>query len=303
MVALALLWGSSFLWIKLALGGLSPVQLTLVRLVLGAVVLVVFGYVRRERLPTEPRVWAHVIVAGLFGNAIPFVLFGVGEQTIDSGLAGVLNATMPLWALLIGITIGTDRAIGAVRVAGLVLGFAGTVVLFEPWQSGDGLLSWGALACLIASICYAISYTYIGAKLAGRGLPALTLSSAQLVAASGLTAVAMPVAGLAPVRLAALPLIAVAVLGIFGTGVAFLINYSLIADEGATTASTVGYLIPVVSVLLGILALGEPVQPWVIVGMVIVLAGVALSRHTRPARSRDQVAPEDLRDPGCPQLR
>lgn len=278
------MWGSSFLWIKLALGALSPVQIALIRLLLGAVVLVVIGYARRQRLPRDPRVWAHMVAAALFGNAIPFVLFGVGEQTVGSGIAGVLTATTPLWALLIGIVIGTDRGIGVLPMLGLVLGFCGTLLIFSPWQTG-GLVSWGAVECLAAAASYAVSYAYIGQKLSGRGLSPLSLSAAQMVTATGLVALAVPVAGAQPVHPHLPALIAVGVLGIFGTGFAFAVNYRLIEDEGATRATSVGYLLPVVSVLLGAIVLGEPLNPLAIIGMVVVLVGVALSRKRPPVRA------------------
>ncbi|MGH3436268.1 MAG: DMT family transporter, partial [Sciscionella sp.] len=145
MGLLALLWGSSFLWIKLALGGLAPVQIAFGRLVLGAAAVGVLCWVGRQRLPRDRRTWLKLLVPGLFGNALPFTLFGIGEQTVDSGVAGVLNATMPLWALLIALMIRSEVRPGAMRLTGLLLGFAGTVVIFSPWQSG-GVANWGALA-------------------------------------------------------------------------------------------------------------------------------------------------------------
>ncbi|GGP58694.1 multidrug transporter [Saccharothrix coeruleofusca] len=287
---LALLWGSSFLWIKIALTGLSPVQIAMVRTVLGAAVLVALAYGRGQRLPRDPAAWGHLAVAAVFGNVIPFVLFAVGEQTVDSGVAGVLNATTPLWALLIGLALGTERQRNPARLAGLVLGFAGTLLIFAPWEQA-GLVSWGAAACLAAAASYAVSYTYIGRKLSGRGLSPFQLSSAQLVTATGLTALVVPVGGLQPVHLGWPPLLAVAILGVFGTGVAFILNYRLIEDEGPTNATTVGYLLPVVSVLLGAAFLDEALTARVALGMVVVLVGVALTRR-QPATALVPTTPE-----------
>ncbi|MFB9600336.1 DMT family transporter [Saccharothrix longispora] len=280
MGVLALLWGSSFLWIKIALTGLSPVQIALARTVLGAGVLVVLLRVGGRRLSRDRAVWGHLALAAVFGNVVPFVLFAVGEQTVDSGVAGVLNATTPLWALAIGLVLGTERGGGAVRLVGLALGFAGTLLIFAPWERA-GLASWGALACLLAAASYAVSYSYVGRTVAGRGSTPLQLSATQLVAASGLTALVVPAGGLQPVHLDWRPLVAVAVLGVFGTGVAFALNYRLIQDVGATDATTVGYLLPVVSVLLGAAFLGEALDARVVLGMVVVLAGVALTRKRR----------------------
>ncbi|HET9140246.1 DMT family transporter, partial [Actinophytocola sp.] len=157
MGLLALLWGSSFLWIKLALQGFSPVQIALIRSVLGAGLLVTLCLATAQRLPRERWVWGHMVVAAIFGNVIPFTLFAVGELTVDTGVAGVLNATTPLWALLIGIGIGTERSASPVRLGGLLLGFAGVLLIFAPWHA-EGMASWGALALLAAAASYAIAY-------------------------------------------------------------------------------------------------------------------------------------------------
>ncbi|MFC5057757.1 DMT family transporter [Saccharothrix xinjiangensis] len=281
MGVLALLWGSSFLWIKIALTGLSPVQIAFARSALGALVLVVVLRVSGQRLPRDRRSWRHLLVAAVFGSAVPFALFAVGEQTVDSGVAGVLNATTPLWALGLGLALGTERQRNPARLVGLALGFAGVLLIFAPWGRA-GLASWGALACLLAAASYAVCYTYIGRTVSGRGLTPVQLSSTQLVGATGLTALAVPAGGLQPVHLSWGPLVAVSVLGVLGTGVAFVLNYRIIEDEGPTNATTVGYLLPVVSVLLGAAFLGEEIGVRVVIGMAVVLAGVALTRR-RPA--------------------
>ncbi|WP_211268999.1 DMT family transporter [Saccharothrix syringae] len=292
MGVLALLWGSSFLWIKIALTGLSPVQIAFTRSLLGALVLVVFLRVTRQRLPRDRRSWAHLLVASLFGTTLPFVLFALGEQTVDSGVAGVLNATTPLWALVIGLALGTERQRNPARVAGLALGFAGVLVIFAPWEHA-GLASWGALACLAAAASYAVCYAYIGRTVSGRGLTPVQITATQLIGASGLGALAVPVGGLQPVHPSWPPLVAVAILGVLGTGVALVLNYRIVEDEGPTNATTVGYLLPVVSVLLGALFLGEELGVRVVIGMVVVLVGVALTRR-QPAAVVAPVPAEPL---------
>lgn len=275
MAALALLWGSGFLWIKLALNhGLSPAQITIVRCALGTATLLVLARAAGQRLPRSRATWGHLVVAALFCNAIPFALFAVGEQSLDSGIAGVLNATTPLWSLLIGVLLGTDRGLHPVRLTGLLLGFAGTVLIFAPWHR-SGLLTWGALALLAAAASYAVAFAYMARKLTDKQAP-MAMSAAQLLMATGWTTLSLPVAGPLDADLTAL--LAVTALGILGTGVTFYLNYRLIADEGATTAATVGYLLPVVSVALGALLLGEQVGIRVLVGMAIVLTGVAMTR-------------------------
>jgi len=290
MAVLALLWGSSFLWIKLALtNGLAPLQITFIRSALGAAILLGLAYSARQRLPRDRATWGHLVVAAFFCNALPFLLFSLGEQTVESGVAGVLNATTPLWSLLIGIAVGVERGLTRVRVGGLLLGFAGTLLIFAPWHEA-GLLSWGAFALLAAAVSYAVAFAYMGRWLTGKGTAPIALSAAQLVAATGLSALALPAGNPGPGDVTPTALVAVAVLGIFSTGFTFYLSYRLIADDGPTSAATVGYLLPVVSVVLGAIVLDEELGPRVVAGMVVVLVGVGMTRrHPRspvPSASR-----------------
>lgn len=292
MAALALLWGSGFLWIKLALsGGLTPLQITVIRCALGAAVLLALAFAGRQRLPREPRIWGHLVVAAFFCNALPFFLFGFGEQTVDSGLAGVINATTPLWSLLIGLLVGTERGLRPTRLAGLLLGFAGTLLIFAPWHR-TGLTAHGALILLAAPASYAVAFAYMARHLTGRSTAPLALSAAQLLTATGLTTLALPAGPAAPSGPTLTGIIAVVVLGVFATGVTFHLNFRLIADEGPTTTASVGYLLPVVSVGLGAIVLGERLGVRVIAGMAVVLVGVGLTRRRRmPAPTPVTVAP------------
>lgn len=286
---LALLWGSTFLWIKLALHALAPVQVTLARCVFGSLALLAVCLKAGRRLPHGRATWGHIVVAALFCNALPFAMFSVGEQTVDSGVAGVLNATTPLWSLLIGIAIGSERGVRAVRLGGLLLGFAGVVLIFAPWQR-TGHVGWGALAIVAAAASYAVGFAYMGRNLVGKGFATISLSSAQLIAATALTALTFPAGGLTPVHVRWTGLAAVVILGIFATGITFHLTYRIIADEGATSAATVGYLLPVVSVALGAIVLGEPFSLRVAAGMVVVLVGVGMTRRRGPAVSQPPAA-------------
>ncbi|WAU82713.1 DMT family transporter [Streptomyces sp. Qhu-G9] len=285
VAVLALLWGSTFLWIELALRGLSPLQVTFVRCALGALVLTVACYATGRRMPQGITVWRHIVVAAFFCNALPFALFSLGQQTVDSGLAGVLNATTPLWSIALGLALGSERGLRPVRLAGLLLGFVGTIVILAPWQS-SGAGGWGALAILGAAASYAVAFTYMGRTLVRKGTPTISLSAAQLIAASGLTAVAMPIGGLESVDPGPTVLIAAVVLSVFCTAATFHLTCRIINDEGATNAAVVGYLLPVVSVLLGAAALGEDLSVRMVLGMAVVLMGVGMTRRngaTAPA--------------------
>jgi drug/metabolite transporter (DMT)-like permease len=273
---LALLWGSGFLWIKLSLRGFTPVQIVLVRLALGVAVLVPIAMARGMRFPRDRATWVHLFVAALFANAIPYTLFGIGEETVGSNVAGVINATTPLWTVLVAFLAGTDRQVSVWRGVGLALGFAGTVLIFTPWESAGEIASWGGLACLAASASYGVSYVYMGRFLTGRGIPPIMLSATQLAAGTLLLAVAMPFGGLEAPTWRFDAVASLVILGVLGTGVAYVINYRLIEDVGPTVASTTTYLLPVVAVVLGALVVDEPVTVPMVAGMLLVLAGVFL---------------------------
>ncbi|HEY3193859.1 MAG TPA: DMT family transporter [Candidatus Dormibacteraeota bacterium] len=275
--ALAVLWGSGFLLIKIALEGMSPIQIVLGRLVAAAVVMLLVVTYRKERLPRRLRPWAHLAVMAVVTNIAPYFLFAWGEQHITSSLAGVLNATTPLFTLLLAVGTQTER-LTVPRLAGLTLGFVGVVILAAPWHDG-GLSSslLGIGAALLASACYAASYVYARRFLSGGELSPLVLSSGQMIAGAVLLAALAPAIAHEPLALTTSVVSSVVVLGVLGTGVAYVLNYRLIADEGATTASTVTYLLPIVAVLLGLVVLGEPVAWNLAAGALIVLVGVAFS--------------------------
>lgn len=243
-------------------------------------------------MPHEPVVWLHFAVAATVGNVVPFFLFGVGERSVDSSLAAILNATTPLWTIAVALLARTERAMSASRAAGLLVGFAGTLLIFAPWRSGGSLS--GAAACLTASALYGVMFVYVGRFLTGRDLAPTVLSAGQLAAATVLSALALPVGWHGPdLRPDAVG--SVAVLGLLGTGVAYVLNYRLITDDGATVASTVTYLIPMVAVLFGVAVLGESLSLRVLVGMAVVLAGVGLVRRSTGRPPDSTPAPPKVR--------
>lgn len=278
VLVLALVWGSNFLWIKVALDGLSPVQLTLARMAAGALVLALVVRLRSERPPTDRTFVAHITVAALVGNVLPYLLFAVGEQSVDSAMAGVLNATTPLWTVLVALAAGQERRPTPVRMLGLVIGFAGALLIAEPWSSDDSGIG-GELACLAAAASYGVSYVYMARYLTPRAVSPFVLAYGQMIASTALLIPGVLVAGRQPLDLTGDVVAAIVVLGFVGTGLAYVINYALIARDGATVASTVTYLLPAVAVVLGALVLDESVTATTVVGTGVVLLGVALARH------------------------
>lgn len=281
---LATLWGSSFTFIKVSLEGLSPSQLVLARLVLGAAVLVGIAVVRRVALP-RGGVWGHVAGAALFGNVIPFLLLSYGEQTASAGIAGVLIGATPLLTLAVAtVALSTERATSR-KVAGLVAGFAGVVLVIAPWQGAGGALT-GQLACLGAALSYAAGFVYVRKFLSPRGLAPLSLAASQLIAAVALQAVATPFLAWQTPELTGRVVSSIVLLGVLSTGLAYVLYFRLIGDLGATTASAVNYVVPVAAVVVSVLLLGEPVTWNLVVGGLVVLAGVGYAEN-RLTRRRE----------------
>ncbi|MGB2569203.1 DMT family transporter [Micromonospora citrea] len=280
-VALAAIWGSSFLFIKVGIEELHPLHLTLYRVATGAATLLVVLAVLRDRLPREPRVWAHMVVVAAFGVAIPFTLFGFGEQRVESMLAGIWNATTPLIVLPLAVLVFRTERLTARAAVGLGLGFLGVLVVLGVWEGVGGAHFVGQLMCFGAAACYGVAIPYQKKFIAGSAYSGLSLSAAQLLVATAQLAVVGPLAAGAPQVPAdlSLPVLgSVVALGALGTGLAFVINLRNIRVAGASTASTVTYLIPVFAVLIGALVLGERLNWHQPVGALIVLLGVAVAQ-------------------------
>jgi drug/metabolite transporter (DMT)-like permease len=276
---LAVLWGSGFLFVKLALRGLSPVQIVLGQLTLGAVVLLLTLVVRRQPLPHVGRQWAYLAGMAVLANIAPYLLFSWSEQRISSGLAGVLSGTTPLCTLVLALAFGVGR-LTLTRVLGLVLGLAGVVLLAAPWHDGPRAVSVaGVLAALGAAACYAGSYVYARRLLTNRGTEPLVLSAAQLTAGALLLGVVTPWIGRQPVTLSGTVALSLVALGVLSTGIAYVLNYRLIQDEGPTAASMTNYLTPVVAVLLGVMFVDERLSWNLAVGTAVVLLGVWIAER------------------------
>ncbi len=282
---LALVWGSNFLWIKVALEAFSPIQLTVARMVLGALVLLAVVAIRRDKLPADLATWGHLFVAALVANAAPYLLFALGETRVDSGIAGALNATTPLWTLALAFLVRQSSRLNALQVLGLVLGFLGSLLIFTPWNAGS-VDTLGALFCLLAALSYGISYLYMSKYLTPKNLTPTVLSTSQLIAASVLTALTLPLDTAGTPKWSWLPWLSLAILGVLGTGLAYIINYALIRTEGPVGASVVTYLVPVASVAFGIAFLSELVPLLSLLGIAVILLGVWASSR-RPAKDRD----------------
>ncbi|MFB7598071.1 DMT family transporter [Streptomyces sp. NPDC056160] len=301
---LALVWGFSFLFMKVGTRSFAPFQVTLGRLVFGTAVLAVAMAVKRQGLPRGARTWGHLAVAGFFLNALPFSLFAYSELTIPSTLAGICNATSPLWGMALSLVALSEDRPTRVRVAGLGLGFLGVLTVLGAWQGFQGLDAGGTAMALLASLSYPVGWIYVRRTLAGSQESHLSLTGGQLLLATVQLAVVTPMFSDVPSHVDVLPLLSVAALGALGTGFAMLVQYGLVAEVGPTTAQMVTYFVPIIAAGAGVAVLGEHLTWSTPVGAVIVLAGAALTqarsgRGTRHAGAAGSLPPEQSAGPGA----
>jgi drug/metabolite transporter (DMT)-like permease len=289
---LALFWGSTFLFIKIGDEALAPIQVSLGRLLVGAATLLTILALRAERLPAGWRLWGQLAVAGLLLNVAPFTLFAYGERHVSSLLAGIWNATVPLFTLPIAIAWIADEHATARRMLGLAIGFAGVLTVLGAWRGVGGASLAGNLLCLGAAASYGLGFPYTRRYLARRPEGPLPLASAQLICATAEITILTLVFTHVPHGVAAKHILAVLALGVFGTGLTFVLNYSIIRDVGATIASTVAYVMPIVSTALGVIALGEPLRWYEPVGAAVIVLGAFLAQpRDRPGGQAVTVSP------------
>ncbi len=285
---LGLIWGSSFLWIKIAVSEIGPFTLVAFRLLFGLVGLLVIMRLRKQSFPRDRRVLLAYLFMGAFNTAIPFTLISWGETRIDSGLASILNGTVPLFTIVIAHFWLHDEKITLPRIAGLFVGFIGVVVLVSRDIGPEGLTSniWGQVAVIGGSVCYATAITFSRKYL--RNQPPVVQSTMILLVADTLMWIATPLAE-RPMHLPALALTwgAIAWLGLLGSCLAYLLFFFLINTWGPTRASLVTYVFPVIGLILGILFLKEVVDWRLIAGSLLVVGGILVVNFIR----RPQPAP------------
>jgi drug/metabolite transporter (DMT)-like permease len=297
---LAVIWGLSFLFIKEAVQALAPLQVVAGRMVIGAAALLAFLAARSERLPRGIRTWAHLSVAATLNNMLPFTLFAYAEQRIGSALAGICNASAPLFAAVVALAALPDERLTRRRGLGLLLGFCGVFLILGAWDGLAGHDPTGTLLALAGGLCYGVGFPYTRRFLTGSGNSSLSLAAGQLLCGSAVLAVLTPVLTSAPTRLPAASVLSVVALGALGTGVAYILNYGIIARAGATVAATVAYLMPLVSVLAGVAVLGERLawnQP---AGAAVIIAGAALAQTRARVSPSARTARRWPRRPGTP---
>ena len=300
-VLLAFIWGSSFLLMKVGLRTMEPLQISGLRIFAGTATLVALLALTGGRLPREPRTWAHLTVSGVFLTALPFSLFAAGEERVSSALAGIGNATTPLVAVVFALLLLPSDRLSPRKLAAVLIGFAGVVVIMQPWEAAGrpDLLGFGMT--LVAGASYGLGWTYNRRYLGAADLGGLSMPTALLLVGSVLMVPVMLVWWLLTRDVhaapwsghtdpggggALLPLLCVLALGVVGTGLAYMLQFDVVRGAGATVSTTVTYLIPVVSVLLGVLVLDEHLAwPQLLGAGIVLVSAVVIGLPARRAKS------------------
>jgi drug/metabolite transporter (DMT)-like permease len=290
-LALGFFWGSSYLFIKIGVdNGLRPFTLIMFRLLIGFLLLATVVTIARQSLPRDPRMYGHLFVMGVINIAIPFSLITYAEQAVDSSIAAVINGAVPLFVIVIAALFLKGETITINRIAGLIVGFLGVAVLVGLDTADLGSANTlGELALIGATISYAVGNVYAKAHVHGLRpmIPALFQVFFGLVVTGTLAFLTEHPLAVVPAPNA---IFAVVWLGVLGSGLAYLCYFRILQHWGATRASMVAYLLPVVGIVLGAIVLREPMTINTLFGTLLVIGGIALVNArfgTRPLFRRD----------------
>lgn len=296
-ISLGLIWGSSFLWIKIGLEELGPFTLVAYRLAFGLLGLIVVMIWRRPSAPKRARLWGYLVILGFLNTALPFVLITWGQQFIDSAVASILNGTVPLFTMVIAHFFLVDERINFSKAVGLGLGFVGVFLLFSQGLSGGGLSSSmiGMLAVLAAAACYGISAVFARKNL--REVSPIFQAFLTVLTAEVIVWLLVPLVEL-PVYIpsSSLTWISILWLGLLGSCVAYLLYFYLIQTAGSVRTSTVTYMMPVVGVTLGVLFADELFSLRLALGALLVIGGVWIVNSNRKIRAPFRKAVESVGD-------
>ncbi|HEU5481512.1 MAG TPA: EamA family transporter [Sphingomicrobium sp.] len=293
LIALALIWGGAFFFISVAVHAVPPLTYVWLRLTIAAGGLWLFLWWKGERLSLPRQVWGAMLVLALLNNVIPFALFGWGQTHIASGLASILNATTPIWGVVVAHLFTDDERMTPRKIAGVLLGFGGVAMMIGPSLLANvGTDALAQLACVVASLCYALAAVW-ARRFKRMGLPPMTVTTGQLSVGALMM---LPVALIADRPwLQPLPPIeawgAIVALALLCTAFAYVLYFRLIDSAGATNALLVTLLVPPTAIVLGAAFLGEALARQDFAGLALIALGLAAIdgravSAIRPARLR-----------------
>ena len=293
LVSLALIWGSAFFFIKVAVTHVPPLTYVWLRLTIAAAGMWAFLRLKGGQVGLPRQIWGSMLVLALLNNAIPFALFGWGQTHIASGLASILNATTPIWGVVVAHFLTHDERMSPRKIVGVLLGFGGVATMIGPsLLSSLGTNVLAQLACVVAALMYALAAVW-ARRFKGMGVSPLSVTTGQLTAGA---LIMLPVSMIVdrPWTHALPPLsawAAITALALVCSAFAYVLYFKLIDSSGATNALLVTLLVPPVAILLGSLFLSEQLAPQDFLGLALIALGLAaidgrLVSAIRPRRPR-----------------
>jgi drug/metabolite transporter (DMT)-like permease len=278
-ILLCLIWGSSYLFIRVGLRQLTPLSLVALRLVAGAAAIAVIARLLGARLKIERPVMARLVLIATINTVVPFLLIAWGEVSVPSGLASVLNSTVPIFTVLLAASVLHDEPLSVPKAGGVAIGFAGVIVLLgrDLAQGGihwSGLASQGAI--VLASLCYAVGAVTV--RLTLRGTPSMTIATwAIWISALETVALTLIFSRPAILDLNGLTVLSVLWLGVLGSALAYSLAYFVLENWGAGRYTMVAYTLPAVGLTLGAIFLGETLDWRILAGSALVVVGIVLA--------------------------
>ena len=286
LIALVIMFGTAFLLTKIAVEEIPPLIVVAGRIAIGALLLIVISIVQRERFADLLPYWPLLLILALTGNCLPFFVITWGQQYVDSGLAGILMAMMPLTTVVLAHFFVKGEHITRNKIIGFVLGFVGVVILMQPNLIFSAQFNWVQFIAMLSILSGAISYA-VNSILA-HALPKISLSliSAGVLFMASLVIVPIALiqeAQLWPVAASATSFASVLLLGVFPSGLATIVYFRVIRHAGPAFLSQINYLIPVWAVLMGVVFGGEHLSLHMLLALVVILAGIWIAQHSRKA--------------------
>ena len=304
LIAVVMLWGSSFALLKIAVATIPPVWVMALRLVIAGAALTGLLLVLGGRFSSDLRSWTSFLAIAIIGNVIPFLLITWGVKYIASGLSGILMAVMPLGVALLAHFFLPDEPLSWRKLAGLFLGFFGVVILLGPQRllglAPQGLSFWGQMAMIGGALCYSVQ-SIVTRRMQTKGAMESAAAALSVAGIIGLAlALTVDPAGMASASSASLT--ALGVIGLLTTALATVTYFQLIRLAGASFASMINYLIPVFAVFVGWLFLDERLAPSAFAGLALILAGLSIVQSQRPLEPPGlrPLSPEPSRSPPPP---
>jgi drug/metabolite transporter (DMT)-like permease len=278
-LALGIVWGCSFIFIKLGLEFLTPFGVAFVRCALGAATLLAWASYKKIALPKSRKIWLHLWVVSLLLNVIPGVFFALAETEVTSILAGIINAVTPLMTLLAIALVTRDEKPKFYQVLGILIGFIGVLTVLGAWKGlGENPL-WAILVLLAAVTCYGFSFPYSRRFILPHKIQPESMAAAQVTTGAITLLPFFLYDGISQEAYLPGPIFAMIAVGIFGSGFAYIWNFKIMTIAGSAIASSVTYLTPVVAVIVGVIFLKERLFWYEPVGALIVLLAVAIGQN------------------------